>query len=187
MSTTVMQSERRMWDVGSRTIVYAAIGAALYAVASQFQFTMPGTANVSVRPGFALVPFFGFAFGPIVGLFVGLVGNAIGDQISGWGLLTSWNWSIAVGVVGMLAGVFGMMFARSVSNRYVLAAVASVAAIVIGFLIVFTDLILGTAETFSAALTDNYLPAVITDGIASAILVPLLVAAWEPIQDAIGR
>ena len=60
---------------------------------------------MSVRPAFALVPFFGYAFGPIVGLFVGLVGNGIGDQLSGWGALTSWNWSIANGLVGLLAGL----------------------------------------------------------------------------------
>jgi energy-coupling factor transport system substrate-specific component len=187
MSTTVMERDRGMWDVGTRTIVYAAIGAALYAVAAQFQFIMPGTANVSVRPGFALVPFFGFAFGPIVGLFVGLVGNAVADQISSWGLLTSWNWSIAVGVVGMLAGIFAMTFGRTFTNRYVLAAVASVVAIVIGFIVVFSDIWLGTADDFGVALTANYLPAVLTDGIASAILVPLLVAAWEPIREAVGR
>ena len=53
------------------------------------QFLIPGTKDVTIRPAFALVPFFGFAFGPIVGLFTGFVGNTIGDQISGWGVLTS--------------------------------------------------------------------------------------------------
>ena len=60
---------------------------------------------MSVRPAFAIVPFFGYAFGPIVGFFTGFVGNAIGDQISGWGALTSWNWSIANGLVGLIAGL----------------------------------------------------------------------------------
>ena len=62
----------------SRTIVYAAIGAALYGVLRVVQFPIPGTSNVSIRPAFALVPFFGYAFGPIVGFFTGFVGNAIG-------------------------------------------------------------------------------------------------------------
>ena len=187
MSTTYMERDRGMWDVGTRTIVYAAIGAALYAVTAQFQFLLPGTANVYVRPSFALVPFFGFAFGPIVGFFVGFVGNAVADQLSSWGLLTSWNWSLANGAVGLLTGIFAMSLARSIPNRFVLAAVASVVAIVIGFLIVFSDMILGTADSFSTALTANYLPVVIGNGIASVILVPLLVAAWEPIRDAVGR
>ena len=114
MSTTVMQDDRSssgMWEVTTRVIVYAAIGAALYGVAAVFSFLIPGTANVSVRPAFALVTFFGFAFGPIVGFFTGFVGNAIADQISGWGLLTSWNWSLANGLAGLLAGVFGVLLA----------------------------------------------------------------------------
>ena len=73
-----------LWDVNSRTIVYAAIGAALYGILLVAQIPIPGS-TVSVRPAFALVPFFGYAFGPVVGFFTGLVGNAIGDQISGWG------------------------------------------------------------------------------------------------------
>jgi hypothetical protein len=80
-----------------------------------------------------------------------------------------------------------MTFGRTFTNRYVLAAVASVVAIVIGFIVVFSDIWLGTADDFGVALTANYLPAILTDGIASAILVPLLVAAWEPIREAIGR
>ena len=107
MSTTYMESNRTdgTWDVTTRVIVYAAIGAALYGVLAFFSFVIPGTANVSVRPAFALVTFFGFAFGPIVGFFTGFVGNAIADQISGWGLLTSWNWSLANGFAGDGAGV----------------------------------------------------------------------------------
>mgnify|MGYP001109750192 CR=1 FL=1 len=49
----------QLWTVSSRTIVYAAIGAALYAVLGLFNFTLPGTQNVSIRPAYALVPFFG--------------------------------------------------------------------------------------------------------------------------------
>ena len=146
MTSTTMSSDNPMWEVTARTIVYAAIGAALYAVAAQFQFLLPGTANVSLRPGFAIVTFFGFAFGPVVGLFVGLVGNAIADQISGWGLLTSWNWSVANGLVGLLAGIFAYSLGGVLPNRIIRSPVAAALAIVIGFLFVFTDIFLGTAD-----------------------------------------
>jgi len=191
MSTTVMQDDRSsstgMWEVTTRVIVYAAIGAALYGVAAIFSFLIPGTANVTVRPAFALVTFFGFAFGPIVGFFTGFVGNAIADQLSGWGLLTSWNWSLANGLAGLLAGVFGVWLARSIPNRLLLAAVASALAVVIGFLFVFTDIWLGTADDASVAFTANYLPVVIANLIASVILTPILVAIWDPIQESMGR
>ena len=189
MSTTVMDHDRSrgMWEITSRTIVYAAIGAALYAVLAQIQFPLPGTANVSLRPGFAIVTFFGFAFGPIVGLFTGLVGNAIADQFSGWGLLTSWNWSIANGLVGLLAGVLGVSLAGTFTNRLLLAEVAAIIAVLIGFRFVFTDMLSGSADSFGTALTANYLPVVIGNAIVAGILTPILVAAWDPIKDSLGR
>jgi O-antigen/teichoic acid export membrane protein len=154
------------------TIFLAGLVVAVYFLIPNFVLSIliPGTANVSVRPAFAIVTFFGFAFGPIVGFFTGFVGNMIADQISGWGLLTSWNWSLANGFVGLLTGLFGVWLARTIPNRLLLAAVASAIAIVIGFLFVFTDIWLGTADDVSVALTANYLPVVISNLIAAVIL-----------------
>jgi len=186
MSISTMTRDN-LWEVTSRTIVYAAIGAALYAVLVQFSFLLPGTANVSLRPGFAIVTFFGVAFGPIVGLFTGLVGNAIGDQISGWGLLTSWNWSVANGLVGLLAGLLPVYLLSGISNKIVMAGAAAAIAVIVGFLFVFTDLIIGTADTFDTALSANYLPVVISNLISAVILTPILVLVWEPIKEQLGR
>jgi energy-coupling factor transport system substrate-specific component len=174
------------WEVGTRTIVYAAIGAALYAVLAQFQWTLPGTANVGLRPAFALVTFFGVAFGPVAGAFVGLVGNAIGDQIAGYGWATYWNWSVANGLAGLIAGWWAMTMMRD-QNRLVNSIIASIVGVVVGFLFVFTDIWLGSADNFSVALNSNYLPVVIGNVIVSAILTPILVAAWEPIRESMGR
>jgi energy-coupling factor transport system substrate-specific component len=188
MTTMSGTSSDTMWEVSTRTIVYAAIGAALYAVTAQFQVALPGTANVFLRPSFALVTFFGFAFGPIVGLFVGFVGNAIGDQISGFGLLTYWNWSVANGLAGFIAGWWALSMMRGAgSNRLVSAVIASAVGVVVGFAFVFTDLFIGSAASFSVALTDNYLPVVIGNLLVACILTPILVAAWEPVRASIGR
>src|SRR6266487_2307837 len=115
MSTMSMTGSGSRWAVDSRVIVYSAIGAALYGILLVAQVPIPGS-TVSVRPAFALVPFFGYAFGPIVGFFTGLVGNAVGDQISGWGALTSWNWSIANGLVGLIAGLAPLYLASMVTG-----------------------------------------------------------------------
>jgi energy-coupling factor transport system substrate-specific component len=181
-------STDKMWEVSTRTIVYAAIGAALYAITAQFQIALPGTANVFLRPSFALVTFFGFAFGPITGLFVGFVGNAIGDQISGYGLLTYWNWSLANGLAGFIAGwwAFSMMRGEG-SNRLVSAVIASALGVVVGFLFVFTDMLIGSASSFGVALSDNYIPVVVGNLIVACILTPILVAAWEPVRASMGR
>ena len=147
MSATAMADRTNPWEVTARTVVYSAIGAALYAVAGLFEFTLPGTANVSLRPAFALVTFFGFAFGPIPGLFVGLVGNAIHDQLAGYGLITYWDWSLANGLAGFFTGWVAFTMMRSMPNKLLLAAVASVIGIVIGFIAVFIDLFIGLGRS----------------------------------------
>ena len=190
MGTTMTMSRGSMWAVDSRVIVYSAIGAALYGVlVGLFKIPVPGTTAVDVRPAFALVPFFGYAFGPVVGLFTGLVGNMIGDQISGWGLLTSYNWSLANGAVGLIAGLAPMflasMMGKSLPQRAIAGAIAGAIGVVVGLRIVFTDIVKDGLD-FNAALGE-YVPAVVGDLIATIILVPVLVYAWEPVKERLGR
>lgn len=188
MSTATL-SRNSLWEVSSRVIVYSAIGAALYGILLVAQVPIPGS-TVSVRPAFALVPFFGYAFGPIVGFFTGFVGNAIGDQLSGWGALTSWNWSLANGFVGLLAGLAPMYLSRwtegSLRDRAIGGAVAGSIAVVIGFLFIFTDAILQGID-IATILSTLYIPVVVGDLIGTIILVPILVYAWEPVKAQLGR
>lgn len=189
MSTATM-SRSSMWEVNSRTIVYAAIGAALYGVLGfLINIVIPGSNNVSVRPAYALVPFFGMAFGPIVGLFTGLVGNAILDQLSGYGAFTAWNWSVANGLAGLIAGLLAAGFAdrlTSSANRIIGAAVIAAIATLIGFLFVLTDIwVFG--NTLEAAITGSYGFVIVPNLIAAVIITPILAAAWEPLKESIGR
>jgi energy-coupling factor transport system substrate-specific component len=178
-----------LWEVTSRTIVYAAIGAALYGILLVAQIPIPGS-TVSIRPAFALVPFFGYAFGPVVGFFVGLVGNGIGDQISGWGALTSWNWSIANGLVGLIAGLAPLYLARfvygNIRERAIGGAVAGSIAVVVGFLFTFTDVLITRGNTVGQSWA-LYVTVILTDLVATIILVPILVYAWEPVKAQLGR
>ncbi len=99
--------ENKMWEVGTREVVYMAIGAALYAVFSFVfngtVFLVPSVSQVSLRPAICIPMFFGFAFGPVVGFFTGAVGNMFGDALTGFGL--SPQWSVGNGLVGMIAGL----------------------------------------------------------------------------------
>lgn len=97
-----------MWEVSTRVVVYSAVGAALYFVLGIFSPTIPGTQDVSIRPAFALVPFFGYAFGPIAGFFTGYVGNSLIDQLLWGGFFSSWEWGIANGLAGLVAGFASM-------------------------------------------------------------------------------
>jgi hypothetical protein len=99
------------WQVGTREVVWMAIGAALYAVFSWLfngtVFVVPSLSQVSLRPAIAIPMFFGYAFGPVVGFFTGAVGNMFGDALTGFGL--SPQWSIGNGLVGFIAGM-AMLF-----------------------------------------------------------------------------
>jgi uncharacterized membrane protein len=104
--------ENAAWEVGTRQVVWMAIGAALYAVLSWLfngtVFVVPSLSQVALRPAIAIPMFFGFAFGPVVGFFSGAVGNMFGDAISGFGF--SPQWCIGNGLVGFIAGL-SMLFA----------------------------------------------------------------------------
>ncbi len=95
------------WQVGTREVVWMAIGAALYAVFSWLfngtVFLVPSISQVSLRPAVAIPMFFGYAFGPVVGFFSGAVGNMFGDALTGFGL--SPQWSVGNGLIGFVAGM----------------------------------------------------------------------------------
>ena len=103
----LLTRQSNIWDVGTRQVVYMAIGAALYAIFSYLfngsVFIVPSVSQVALRPAIAIPMFFGFAFGPTVGFFTGAVGNMFGDALTGFGL--SPQWSVGNGLVGMIAGM----------------------------------------------------------------------------------
>jgi len=109
--------KRSLWEFGTRAVVMAAIGAALYGVLSYLTnvLQIPSAANVSIRPAVALVFFFGLAFGPVVGFITGFLGNTIADLLSGYGFWI-W-WGIGNGLMGLVAGLFANMMTDYRSMR----------------------------------------------------------------------
>jgi len=122
---------RKIWEVGTREVVYMAIGAALYAIFSYLfngtVFAVPSVSQVALRPAIAIPMFFGYAFGPAVGLFTGAVGNMFGDALTGFGL--SPQWSVGNGLVGMIAGMAWLFEDKKKSINVVLILSIIVAAI----------------------------------------------------------
>lgn len=175
----------KLWAVTSRTIVFGAIGAALYGVLGSLSFFIPGTL-VAVRPAIAIIPFIGLRFGPVAGFFTGAVGNAIVDQITGSGFLTYWNWSIANGLVGMVAGVLAHYWKDpdKITPQLIRAAVIAVLAVAIGQLFTITDLFLGSTFVYWLGV---YGLATLVTGVTAVILVPALDRVWKPLQNLTGR
>ena len=117
----------KAWEVGTREVVYMAIGAALYAVFSYLfngtVFLVPSVSQVALRPAIALPMFFGYAFGPVVGFFTGAMGNMVGDALTGFGLFP--QWSVGNGLIGLIAGM-AMLYPdkkKSMNNVLIIGAV----------------------------------------------------------------
>jgi uncharacterized membrane protein len=117
-----MTKENAAWEVGTRQVVWMAIGAALYAVFSYLfngtVFVVPSVSQVALRPAIAIPMFFGYAFGPVVGFFTGAVGNTFGDALTGFGL--SPQWSIGNGLIGFISGCWMLFKGRKESMNTVL-------------------------------------------------------------------
>jgi uncharacterized membrane protein len=117
-----LTKENMAWEVGTRQVVWMAIGAALYAVFSWLfngtVFVVPSVSQVAIRPAVAIPMFFGYAFGPVVGFFTGAVGNMFGDALTGFSL--SPQWSIGNGLIGFIAGCWMLFKNRKQSMNTVL-------------------------------------------------------------------
>ncbi len=121
------------WEVGTRQVVWMAIGAALYAVFSFLfngtVFVVPSLSQVALRPAIAIPMFFGYAFGPVVGFFSGAVGNMFGDALTGFGL--SPQWSIGNGLIGFISGLWMLFPDKKKSMNTILWASGALAVIAV--------------------------------------------------------
>src|SRR5215212_8957084 len=131
--------ENPIWEVGTRQVVWMAIGAALYAVFSWLfngtVFVVPSASQVALRPAIAIPMFFGYAFGPVVGFFTGAVGNMFGDALTGFGL--SPQWTIGNGLIGFISGLWMLFRDRKQSMNTILLVSGALAAIAV--LLFFTN------------------------------------------------
>ncbi len=174
------------WNVGTREVVYMAIGAALYGVLGWATAIarLPGPFNVSARPAVAILILFGGVFGPWVGFFTGVVGNIIIDLVSGYGF--SWNWSLANGLAGLIAGLaytrrqgdelpgLGSILTWGLIGNFVAFLLSSV-----------LDIWVYGTEVGLVPL--QYVQASVPNALFIVILVPLLYSAYRQMMERSGR
>ena len=183
-----MEEKKSIWKFGTREVVYAAIGAALYAVltyALNF-LQLPGTGNVTMRPAIVIPMFFGIAFGPIVGFIAGFVGNILADLLSGYGFWFWWD--LGNGIVGLLPGLFSALIVNYRAGKSILLAELSV--------ILGSGLGMGLASVserwvsgadWNTVLVANFLHAFLTDIANGLVLLPLLMVAFAAVINRSGR
>ncbi|QBO35473.1 ECF-type riboflavin transporter substrate-binding protein [Periweissella cryptocerci] len=85
-----------------RTVVAIGIGAALFFVLMRFLPIPTGIPDTTINLGSAILALFAAIFGPIAGLFIGLIGHSLNDLT--WGSVW-WSWVIADGAFGFLLGL----------------------------------------------------------------------------------
>ena len=182
--------KRSLWQFGTREVVYAAIGAALYGVFSWVTnfIGLPAAGNVALRPAVAIPMFFGVAFGPIVGFLSGAVGNILGDFLSGWGFW--WYWDLGNGIMGMIPGfilLFGEITSFKDRGTIIKAEILVVIGAIVGMLVPSLLEIPLSGIDFATAIGGYWFPAALTDIINGVILVPILMVAYDAVVARSGR
>lgn len=187
MERTIERRES-IWRFGTREVVYGAIGAALYGLFSYVTnvVPLPAAGNVTFRPAVALLVFFGVAFGPWVGLIAGLVGNTLGDALTGWGLF--WNWSVGNGIMGLIPGLAVGLITEYRSGRSIgLGIFYSLLGAAVGLLFASISEIFVSGISVQTALVGYFLPAFLGDAVVIIILLPILMVAYQAIAARRGR
>lgn len=180
--------KKSLWTFGTREVVYAAIGAALYGVLSWATniLAIPAAGNISLRPAVAIPMFFGVAFGPVVGFLAGFVGNVLGDFLSGYGFW--WAWDLGNGIMGAIPGLIAPMITNYKSwGQIWKVEVMVVIAALVGMLIPSLLEIPLSGIDIKTAIGGYWVPAAVSDIINGLILVPILMVAYDAIAARSGR
>ena len=92
----------------TKTIVAIGIGTALFVILGRFASIPTGIPNTSIETNYAFLALISAIFGPIAGIFIGLIGHALKDAIS-YGSVW-WSWVIVSAFVGFGIGLFKNKF-----------------------------------------------------------------------------
>jgi len=177
---------RRRWAIDTGVVGYGVIGAALYGILGLF--VSPLAPLVGLRPGFALVPFFGYSFGPVVGLVVGFGGQLISGLLGGASMGDSILPGLGSGAAGLVAGLAPLyapaLVKGTLRRRALGGAVAGVVGAAAGSLVALVGI--GGSASVVELLWNQALPLFIGNGLVSVVLVPILVYAWDPLSESMA-
>ncbi len=178
----------KLWEFKTRQVVYGAIGAALYGVLSWFTniVPLPAAGNITFRPAVAVMIFFGVAFGPWVGFIAGLVGNILGDAISGFGFW--WHWDVGNGIMGLIPGLAMLMIKDYRKLKDISIAIGfGIVGILVGMLFASVMEKLTGGIDWATAIGGYWVPAIIGNTIVTVILLPILMVAYQAVVSRRGR
>ncbi len=171
MAIYLFFATKPIWQVGTREVVMMAIGAVLYGVFSWATnvFQLPSVSFVSLRPAVAIPIFMGLAFGPVVGFFSGLVGNILGDALTGWGVYPVWD--LGNGLMGLIPGLIHAWPSTEERVRVTKKVLTWVAGLMVVF-VVLTALFPGVEHPWAGTTAGQWTPVLLI------LLVAILLVAW---------
>lgn len=94
-----------MKDSTVKKAVAIGVGSAVYFILARYAVIPLPLPNTSLQTTYAFLALMGFVFGPITGLFIGLIGHTLSDML-GYGSVW-FSWVIASGVFGLAIGLLG--------------------------------------------------------------------------------
>lgn len=180
--------KKPLFEFNTKHVVYAAIGAALYAVITwAFNiWQIPGAGNVGFRPSVVIPMFFGIAFGPIVGFITGFVGNILADFLSGYGFWIWWD--LGNGILGLIPGlVYPMIQNYKATSSIIKGEISVVIGAALGMGIAAISELWVSGADMKTVIGANFLPAFITNIIWGLILLPVLMVAYAAVVQRSGR
>ena len=183
-----MEKKKSIWKFGTREVVFAAIGAALYAVLGYATniLQLPGAGNVAIRPAVVIPMFFGIAFGPIVGFITGSVGNILADLLSGWGFWFWWD--LGNGLMGLIPGLFyGMITDYAALKSLILGELSVILGSGVGMGVASISEMWVSGADMNTVIFANFLPAFLSNIVNGLILLPILMVAYAAIVRRTGR
>ena len=187
-NTYTTGKKKNIWAFGTKQVVYAAIGAALYAVVTwAFNiWQIPGAGNVGIRPAVVIPMFFGIAFGPIVGFITGFVGNILADMLSGYGFWLWWD--LGNGIMGLIPGLFAaLIFVYNEKKSILLGEVSVVLGVALGMAVASVSEMWVSGADINTVIFANFLPSFLTNIVWGLILLPVLMVAYAAIVQRSGR
>lgn len=188
MQENTIEKKKNIWAFGTKEVVYAAIGAALYAVLTwAFNvWQIPGAGNVGIRPAIVIPMFFGIAFGPIVGFITGFVGNILADMLSGYGFWIWWD--LGNGIIGLIPGMFSaLIYKYNETKSIILGEAYVVLGSALGMGVSSLSELWVSGADMKTVIFGNFVPAFLTNIVWGLVLLPVLMIAYAAILKRTGR
>ncbi len=168
--------------------MYAAIGAALYAVVTwAFNvWQIPGAGQCGHSPGSGHSDVLRHRFWSDCGTYHGFVGNILADLLSGYGFWIWWD--LGNGIMGLIPGLFSVLITDFKGGRSVLLAEISVVlGVLLGMGVAAISEMWVSGADMNTVIFANFLPAFITNVLWGLVLLPLLMVAYSAIVTQSGR